>query len=56
LINAIGNLGSGFGPYWIGHLRQTTGSFHAGLFSVAVLLTLAGVIVLFLNRGARGST
>jgi len=55
LINAIGNLGSGFGPYWIGHLRQTTGSFRAGLLSVAALLTLAGLIVLFLDRGPRRS-
>jgi len=55
LINAIGNLGSGFGPYWIGHLRQTTGSFRAGLMSVAALLTLAGLIVLFLDRGPRRS-
>jgi ACS family tartrate transporter-like MFS transporter len=53
LINAIGNLGSGFGPYWIGHLRDTTGSFRAGLLSVAALLTLAGLIVLFLDRGPR---
>ncbi|HET7108259.1 MAG TPA: MFS transporter [Candidatus Acidoferrum sp.] len=55
LINAIGNLGSGFGPYWIGHLRDTTGSFRAGLFSVAAMLTLAGAIVLFLARGSRRS-
>jgi ACS family tartrate transporter-like MFS transporter len=53
LINAIGNLGSGFGPYWIGYLRDTTGSFRAGLLSVAALLTLAGLIVLFLDRGPR---
>jgi ACS family tartrate transporter-like MFS transporter len=55
LINAIGNLGSGFGPYWIGHLRDTTGSFRAGLLSVAAMLTLAGVIALFLDRGPRRS-
>jgi ACS family tartrate transporter-like MFS transporter len=53
LINAVGNLGSGFGPYWMGHLRQTTGSFRAGLLSVAVLLSLAGLIVLFLARAPR---
>ena len=53
LINSIGNLGSGFGPYWIGHLRQTTGSFRAGLWSVAALLSLAGLIVLFLDRAPR---
>ena len=55
LINAIGNLGSGFGPYWIGYLRHTTGSFRTGLWSVATLLTLAGLIVLFLDRAPRRS-
>lgn len=50
LINAIGNLGSGFGPYWIGHLRDTTGSFRGGLVSVAFLLAVAGFIILFLDR------
>jgi MFS transporter, ACS family, tartrate transporter len=55
LINAIGNLGSGFGPYWIGHLRDATGSFRAGLLSVAAMLTLAGLIVLFLDRSPRRS-
>ena len=55
LINAVGNLGSGFGPYWIGYLRDTTGSFRAGLLSVAALLTLAGLVVLVLDRGPRRS-
>ncbi len=44
LINSIGNLGSGFGPYWIGYLRQVTGGFRAGLFSVAFLITMAGIL------------
>jgi ACS family tartrate transporter-like MFS transporter len=50
LINAIGNLGGGFGPYWIGYLKHATGSFRAGLVSVAILLFLAGLTVLCLNR------
>jgi ACS family tartrate transporter-like MFS transporter len=50
LINAIGNLGGGFGPYWIGYLKHATGSFRAGLVSVAILLFLAGLTVLGLNR------
>ncbi len=44
-INAIGNLGSGLGPYWIGYLRTATGSFRGGLLSIAVLLFLAGFTV-----------
>jgi len=45
LINAIGNLGSGFGPYWIGYLRNATQGFRAGLWSVAGMLFVAGVVV-----------
>jgi MFS transporter, ACS family, tartrate transporter len=52
LINSLGNLGSGFGPYWIGYLRQTTGSFLGGMVSVAVLLTVAGLTILRLDRPA----
>jgi MFS transporter, ACS family, tartrate transporter len=46
LINAIGNLGSGFGPYWIGYLRDMTHSFRAGLWSVAFGMALAGFTIL----------
>lgn len=46
LINAIGNLGSGFGPYWIGYLRDVTRGFRAGLGSVAFLMALAGLTIL----------
>ncbi len=51
-INSIGNLGSGVGPYWIGYLKQSTGSFRAGLLSVAVMLTVAGLTILRLDRRA----
>jgi MFS transporter, ACS family, tartrate transporter len=56
LINSLGNLGSGFGPYWIGYLRQMTGSFLGGLASVAILLTIAGLTILRLDRPAVGSS
>jgi ACS family tartrate transporter-like MFS transporter len=52
LINAIGNLGSGFGPYWIGYLRDATRGFRAGLWSVALLLTLAGLTILSIRQVA----
>ena len=45
-INAIGNLGSGLGPYWIGYFRTPAGGFRAGWLSIAVLLLLAGFTVL----------
>ncbi|HEY1468316.1 MAG TPA: MFS transporter [Candidatus Acidoferrum sp.] len=56
LINSLGNLGSGFGPYWIGYLRQTTGSFLGGMVSVAILLTIAGLTILRLDRSVAGSS
>jgi ACS family tartrate transporter-like MFS transporter len=46
LINAIGNLGSGFGPYWIGYLRDATHSFRAGLWSVAIAMAIGGLTIL----------
>jgi MFS transporter, ACS family, tartrate transporter len=46
LINAIGNLGSGFGPYWIGYLRDATKGFRAGFWTVAVMLSVAGMVVM----------
>jgi len=49
-INAIGNCGSGLGPYWIGYLRTATGSFRGGLLSIAVLLFAAGFTVLGLRQ------
>jgi MFS transporter, ACS family, tartrate transporter len=50
LINAIGNLGSGFGPYWIGFLRDVTHSFRAGLWSVALLMALSGLTILAVRQ------
>ena len=52
LINAMGNLGGGFGPYLIGYLKHVTGSFRAGLVGVALLMFLAAATVLLLNRSA----
>jgi ACS family tartrate transporter-like MFS transporter len=51
LINAIGNLGSGFGPYWIGYLRDVTQGFRAGLWSVAFLMALGGITILSIRPG-----
>ena len=56
LINAIGNLGGGFGPYWIGYLRDVTRSFRAGLWSVAIAMAIAGFAILAVrDKGSIGS-
>lgn len=41
MINAIGNLGGFAGPYVMGWATQVTGSFQAGLLSIAALLVLS---------------
>jgi D-galactonate transporter len=45
LINSIGNLAGFAGPYLIGWVKETTGSTTTGLFVLAVLPLLAGVLV-----------
>jgi len=42
-VNSVGNLGGFFGPYMIGWLKDTTGSFTAGLYGLAGMMTLAAL-------------
>lgn len=53
LINAIGNLGGGLGPYWIGALRDRTGGFRAGLLAVALLMLVASGVAIVAGRRVR---
>ena len=46
-INSIGNLGGFFGPWWIGVMRDATGSFAGGLFGLALLSFLAALVCAF---------
>ncbi|WP_017349084.1 4-hydroxyphenylacetate permease [Pantoea sp. A4] len=45
VINAMGNVGSAVSPLLIGILRDTTGSFNAGLWFVAGLLVLGALVL-----------
>ncbi|HWC64317.1 MAG TPA: MFS transporter [Rhizomicrobium sp.] len=50
-INAIGTGGGGFfGPYLLGLMRQTTGSFAMGMAMLAIAPALSAAIVLLLSR------
>lgn len=44
LINSIGNLGGFFGPYVIGSVRTSTGSFRGGFLIAATTLALCGCL------------
>ncbi len=48
-INSIGNLGGFFGPYTIGALRHSTGSFKQGLLVVGAALAVSGCLALILK-------
>ena len=49
-INSIGNLGGFFGPWWIGYMRDLTGSFAGGLYGLALLSFISAVVcALFLH-------
>jgi ACS family tartrate transporter-like MFS transporter len=49
-INSLGNLGGFFGPWWIGTMKDLTGSFSGGLYGLALLSLVSAVVcALFLN-------
>ena len=49
-INSIGNIGGFFGPWWIGLMKDATGSFAGGLYGLALLSLVSAVVcALFLH-------
>lgn len=49
-INSIGNLGGFFGPWWVGVMKDATGSFSGGLYGLALLGLVSSVVcALFLH-------
>lgn len=51
LINSVGNLGGFVGPYLMGWIEHTTGSFTGGLVGLSAALMLSAVLVLSLGLG-----
>ncbi|GMA76368.1 hypothetical protein GCM10025880_27850 [Methylorubrum aminovorans] len=56
LINALGSLGGFAGPALMGWVRDATGRFDDGLAAVAVVLILAGALVLRIGRHTERDT
>lgn len=52
LINSIGNLGGFIGPYLIGWLKTSTGSYTGGLSAVGLMLLASSGIALAFGRRA----
>jgi ACS family tartrate transporter-like MFS transporter len=50
LVNAIANLGGFFGPSIMGYLKDATGNYSAGFFTLGGGLIMTGITVLMLGR------
>jgi ACS family tartrate transporter-like MFS transporter len=46
-INSIGNLGGFFGPWWIGLMKDATGSYSGGLYGLALLTLVSSLVCAF---------
>jgi ACS family tartrate transporter-like MFS transporter len=46
-INSIGNLGGFFGPWYVGVMKDATGSFAGGLYGLALLSLIAALVCAF---------
>jgi len=53
-ITTFGNLGGAVGPYAIGAIQKSTGSFEGGIYVLCASITLSAAIVLGLRAWARG--
>jgi len=53
LINATGNLGGYVGPFVVGWIKDSTGSFEAGLYFLAGCALACAVITLLATRASR---
>jgi ACS family tartrate transporter-like MFS transporter len=46
-INSLGNLGGFFGPWWIGVMKDATGSFSGGLYGLGLLTLVSSLVCAF---------
>jgi ACS family tartrate transporter-like MFS transporter len=46
-INSLGNLGGFFGPWYVGWMKDLTGSFTGGLYGLALFGVLAAAVTAF---------
>ncbi len=53
LINSVGNLGGFLGPYVMGLVRDSTGSFPLGLLAIALGSVVGGLVVLLVGHDRR---
>ena len=54
LVNSIGNIAGYVGPFLMGGLRESTGSYQVGLWVLAASMVAAGLLVLTLRGSKKG--
>ncbi len=52
-INSVGNLGGFFGPYMVGYLDKTTGSFYSGIIYLSCSALVAATLILFIQHSVK---
>ena len=50
LINSVGNIGGFLGPYMMGYIKDSTGTFQSAYIFLATCFLLAGLIMLTLKK------
>jgi MFS family permease len=50
MINSIGNLGGFFGPYLVGYIKDTTGSFNTSMIFLGISMIISSLIIVFLVK------
>jgi ACS family tartrate transporter-like MFS transporter len=53
VVNSVGNLGGFMGPFFVGYVRDVTGSFAGGLLALAAGLVIAALIALVVGERSR---
>jgi ACS family tartrate transporter-like MFS transporter len=53
LINSVGNLGGFVGPYVVGYLTKSTGSFYAGIIYLSCSALVSACLILCVRHSAR---
>jgi MFS transporter, ACS family, tartrate transporter len=56
MINAVGNLGGFLGPYMMGAIKDSTGSFTIGLLSIAMGTLVASIVLLLMGPEKHAAT
>lgn len=55
LINSVGNLGGFVGPYVVGYLTETTGSFYAGVIYLSCSALASACLILCVRHSAKAA-